>query len=133
MLVIVHDWDVQFCFQSTFNLKCFWRLDVFQIDAAKRWSDRLHRRNKVVNVCGVDLNIKYINVRKDFEQHRFALHYRLARLGTNISQAKNSGTIGNDCHQVAFRRVLIDILRVFCNGHARLCHSWAIRQGQIIL
>ena len=133
VLIVVHQGDVELLLQTALNLKRLRGLDVFQVDAAKRGCNRLDRGHKLVDICGVHLDVKHIDVREHFEQNAFPLHHGLARLGTNVPQTKHCGAVADDRHEVALGGVGVDVLWVFCDRLARLCHPRAVGQAEVPL
>ena len=133
MLVIVHDRDVQLFFKPALNLERLGGFNVLQVDPTKRRSDGLHGLHKSVDIRSVDFNVKAVQVCKDLEQDAFAFHHRLAGLWANVPQPEHRSAVGDHRHQVALGGVLVDVLRVFRDVQAGLCHSRRIRQAEVSL
>ena len=133
MLVIMHDWNVQFSLQATFNFKSLWGFNVFKIDSSKRRSNGLNGRYKLIHIGCVYLNIKHIDVCENLEKNGFTLHDRLACFRANVAQTKHRSSIGNDRNKIALGCVLVYIFGIRRNLHARLCYSRAVGQRQILL
>jgi hypothetical protein len=112
VLVIVHDGNIQLFFQFPFNKKTFRCLYVFKINASKSGFQCFHYLDKFLGVFFVDLNIKHINVCKNFEQNAFPFHYRLGRLRANIPQTQYSSAIAYHSHQVPLCCVFVDRFRL---------------------
>ncbi|MNI24808.1 hypothetical protein D3C81_1297120 [compost metagenome] len=68
MLIIVHNGNCHFLFQTTLNFKTFRSLDIFQVDTSESWFQCFYNFNELVNIFGVHFNVKYIDVSKNFEQ-----------------------------------------------------------------
>ena len=115
MLVVVHHRDVELFDQATLDFKGLRRLNVLEIDAAKRWSNGLHRGNEMVYIRGIYFYIEAVQVSKNLEEYSLAFHHRLGCLRANIPQAQHRSTVGNHCHQISLGRVLIDVFRICSN------------------
>ena len=85
MLVVVHDWNIQFFFQACFDLETFGSFDIFKVDASESGCDGLYRFDKFVRVFLVHFDIEYVDTCKDLEQQSFPFHHRLAGQRTDIS------------------------------------------------
>ncbi len=134
VLVIMEDRDLHALAQLALHIKAVWRLDVFQVDAAKR---RLQRGNDVHQLVEVvffaDLDVKHINASKFLEQNALAFHHRLGGQRADVAQAQHGGAVGDYCHQVAPGRVLECVVRVFDNFLARRGDTGRIGQRQVML
>ena len=133
VLVVVHQRDVQLFLQAALDLERFRRLDVLQIDAAEGGRNGLHRGDKLVDVGGVHFDVEHVDVGEHLEQHPLPFHHRLARLRPDVAQPQHRGAVADDRDQVALGGVLVHVLRLLGNGHARLCHAWAVRQAEVTL
>ena len=133
MLVIVHDRDIQFVLQATFDLEGFGCLDIFQVYPPESRCDPFDRIDELVHILGVDLNVEHINVGKYLKEQTLPFHDRLGSLGSNITQPQNCSTIRDHCDQVALVGVAIDVVRLLLYLQARLGYSGRIGKGKIPL
>ena len=85
MLIIVHDGNFQLFLQPAFDLKTFGSFDVFKIDSAKRRRNSFYCFDKIIYVGLIDLDIKNINVSKNFKEQSLAFHHRLRRFRANVA------------------------------------------------
>ena len=67
MLVIMHQGNVQFCFESIFDLKCLRGLYVFKVDTSECGGNGFYSLDKFFSVFFIDFNIKNIYVCKYFK------------------------------------------------------------------
>ena len=107
MLVVVEHRDVQRGPQRLLDLEAFRRLDVLQVDAAEGRRDRLDRLDHDRGVVAVQLDVEDVHVGELLEEHRLALHHRLARQRAAVAQPQDGGAVGDHRHQVALGRVLV--------------------------
>ena len=77
MLVVVHDGNVELFAQPLLDVKAVGGRNILKVDAAKRGRQNLDGLNKLVGVFGVELEVKYVDVGKDFEKDALALHHGL--------------------------------------------------------
>ena len=100
MLVIVKDWDFHAFTQLALNIKTIGRFNVFQVNAAK---GRLKRRNDLdqsIRIKLVDFNVKHINARKLFKEHRLAFHDWLGGQRADIAKPQHRGAVGDHANQI---------------------------------
>ncbi|VTR67337.1 Chloramphenicol acetyltransferase (fragment) [Desulfosarcina cetonica] len=133
MLVIVEDRDGHLFFQGFFNIETIRRLDVLEIDAAKSGFQQAHGADERVGIRRVHLDVEHVDVGKALEQHRLALHDRLAGQGADMPQAQHGGAVGDDRDQVAAIGVVVGSVRVFLDRPAGDGHAGAVGQTEIIL
>ena len=96
MLIIVHHRNVQLLLQFLFNVKTFRCFNIFQVDAAESGFQCFYDLHKFFRIFFIDLNIKHINVGKNFKQHALSFHHRFAGFGTNIAQAQYGRAIADN-------------------------------------
>ena len=85
MLIIVHHWNIS-CFRNaSFNLKAFWCLNVFKVDAAKSFGDVDHGLDECFRIFGVDFNIENIDISERLQEQTFALHNWFACKSADVS------------------------------------------------
>ena len=120
MLVVVHDWDVKLFLQSAFDFEAFGGFDVLQVNATESRSDSLDRLNKLFGVFLIHLDVKYVYASENLEQKSLAFHDRLAGERTDVSEAQDCRTIGDNSNQIAFRSIFVGIVRVIFDFQARL-------------
>ena len=102
MLVVVHHRDIQFRFQSLFNLETFGRFDIFQVDTAESRGDCFYGFDELIGIFLVHFDIEYIDSCEDFKQEAFAFHNRFAGKRSDITQSQNSSTVGDNGYQITF-------------------------------
>ena len=120
MLVVMEHRNLHALAQLALDIKAVRRLDVFQVDAAKRGLQRGDDVHQLVQVVlFVDLEVKHVNAGKLLEQNRLALHHRLGRQRANVAQPQHRRAVGDDGHQVAARGVLEGVVGVFDDFFAR--------------
>ena len=77
MLVVVHDGNVELFAQPLLNVKAVGGRNILKVDAAKGGRQNLDGLDKLVRVFGVELEVKHVDVGKDFEEDALALHHGL--------------------------------------------------------
>ncbi len=117
-MIVMHDGDVEFAFESLFDLEAFGCLYILQVDATKGGRDCLHHLDEFFRVFFIYFNIEHIDTGKYLEEQSFTFHHRLPGKGPDIPQTQHSSAVGDDRHQVAFRGVVVSVLRVFFNLEA---------------
>ena len=100
VLVVVENRDVHPLLEAVFNFKTFRRLDVFQVDTAKRRLQRGDRFDKLLRVGLIHFDIKHINPGKLLEQHALAFHDGLAGECADITESQHRRAVGNHRHQI---------------------------------
>ena len=85
MLIIMHEGNVEDFFEATFNFETFWCFNVLEIDATKSGCNVFNGVHKLIDVLGVDFDVKHIDIRENLEQKSFAFHHRLADKGANVT------------------------------------------------
>ncbi|MNL08769.1 hypothetical protein D3C87_1295040 [compost metagenome] len=87
MLIIVHHRNIHFGFQAALNFKAFGCFNIFQVYPPKSRLKGFYYFNKIINICGIQFQIKNIDISKYFKQQAFPFHDRLTGLRTNVTQA----------------------------------------------
>ena len=100
VLVVVENRDVHPLLEAVFNFKTFRRLDVFQVDTAKRRLQRGDRFDKLLRVGLIHFDIKHINPGELLEQHALAFHDGLAGECADITESQHRRAVGNHRHQI---------------------------------
>ena len=133
MLVIVKNRDLQALAQLALDIEALRCLDILEVDAAE---SRLQARDdfhQLVRIPLVDFNVEYVDAGELLEQHRLALHHRLARQRPDRTQAKHRRAVGDDADQVAARRVAARRGRIVDNFLAGRGDTGRIGKRQITL
>ena len=98
--------------------KALRRLDILQIDPAKR---RLHRGDNINELFRIQLgklDIENIDPGKFLEKHGFSFHHGLGSKWPDCAKAENCRSIGDHADKVPPRRQLRGLRRIFCDGKA---------------
>ncbi len=133
VLVVVHDGDVERALQPFLDGETLRRLDVFEVDAAERRGNLLHRLAELVGVFLVDLNVEDVDTAVDLEQQSLAFHDRLAAHGTDVAQSQYGSTVGDDRHEVALVGVFVDVVGVLLNLQTGERHPRRVGEGEVCL
>ena len=104
MLVVVEHRDVELGPQSPLDLEAPRGGDVLEVDAAEPGGDRLHDRDDLVRVLGVEAERPRVDAAELLEQERLALHHRHRRLGADVAEAQHGGAVGDDGDGVLLAR-----------------------------
>ena len=107
MLVVMEDRNVHQLAQALFDHETFWRLDVFEIDAAPALAQQLDAIDDLVGILGIDLEIDRVDIGKTLEQDSLALHHRFCRQRAAVAKAKDSGPVGDDRDKIALGGVVV--------------------------
>ena len=133
MLVIVKHRDVELIDQRLLDLETMRRRDVFEVDAAKGRGDAHDGLDEFLWALGIHLDIEHIDAGKVLEQHTLALHHRLARQCTHITQPQDRAAVGDNRHQVALGRVLVRIQRIGGDAPDWFGDARRVGEGEIAL
>ena len=76
---------VELLAQPLLDVKAVGGRNILKVDAAKRGRQNLDGLNKLVGVFGVELEVKYVDASKFFEEDSFSFHNRLRCLRPNIA------------------------------------------------
>ena len=134
MLVVVKNWNVHALAQLALDVEAIGRLDVFEVDAAKRRLQRGDDVHQLVEVVFfVDLDVKHVDAGELFEQHGLAFHHRFGRQRANVAQPKHGGAIGDDGHQIAAAGVLEGVVGVLDDFFAGRRHAGRVGQTEVML
>src|SRR5213082_3606261 len=98
------DWNVEFFFETIFDLETTWRRDVFQVNAAESSRDRLDSAHDLIRIFSVQTDRKRIDASEFFKQHRFAFHHRHRRCWTNVTKTEHRRAVCHDCDSVLLDR-----------------------------
>ena len=115
------------------DVKAFRRLDVLEIDPAKRGFKRADDLDQLLRVALVDLDVEAIDTGEFLEQHRLAFHDRFAGQRTDRAQAQHGGAVGDDAYQIAARGEVARLGGVAGDFIARRGDARRVRERQISL
>ena len=133
VLVVVHDGNVEFFAQPLLDVKAVGRGDVLEVDAAKGGRQNLDGFDKLIGVFGVELEVKHVDVCKNFEQHALALHHGLGGERTDVAEAQDCGAVADYGHEVALGGVAVGVLGVGGDLEAGLGHARRVGNAQVAL
>ena len=133
MLVVVEHRNVHALAQLALHIETVGRLDVFQVDAAKRRLQRSDDLDQFFRVFFVDLDVEHVDARELLEQDRLAFHHRLAGQRADVAQAQHGRAVGDHADQVATAGVAKGRVRVLDDFFAGRGHAGRISQRQIKL
>ena len=74
MLVVVHYRDVQLLPEALLDVEAIGRGDIFEVYASKSGRQNFNGFYKLIGVFGIEFQVKYIDVGKNFKQNGFAFH-----------------------------------------------------------
>ena len=121
VLIVVEHRDVELLAQALLDFEAPGRRDVFQVDPAVDRCDGLDDGDDLLGVLGVEAHGPRVDVAESLEQGRLALHDRKGRLGADVAEAEDGGSVGDhrdgvslDGQAPRLGRVLVDRL-----AHAR--------------
>ena len=107
VLIVMKDGNVHHLAQALLDVEALRRLDVFEIDPAKRRPKIFHRIDEFVRILGPDFQVDRIDVGESLEQHRLAFHHRLRSKRAEVAEAEDRRAVGNDRDHVAACRVVV--------------------------
>ena len=126
----MHHRNIELGNQPTLDLKALRRLDILEVDSTKGRSNRFDSLNELIDINSVNLDIKHIDISECLEQQPLSFHHRFASKGTDITQAKNSGSIADDGHQITLRSVLVSVIGICRNFLTGIGNARRVSQGQ---
>ena len=131
MLIVVEDGDVQRLPQAPFDLEASGSRDVLEVHAPEAWSDQLDGSNDLVGVRGVQADRPGIDAGELLEQGGLTFHHRHGRLGSDVSQAEDGGTVGHHRDRVSLDGQIASVGRVLVDGHTYPGHTGGVGAGEI--
>ena len=133
MLVVVENRDIHPLLQAVFNFKTLRRLDVFEVDAAKRRLQRGDRFDKFLRVGLIHFNIKDINPGELLEEHALAFHDGFTGERADIAKPQHGRAVGNHRDQIGAGGEVIGLQRVGFNRLTGIGNPRRIGERQIAL
>ena len=103
VLVVVKHRNVQSLLEATLDLEATGRGDVLEVDAAEGRSECLYARHDLVRIRRVETDRPRVDTCKLLEEHCLAFHHRHRGLWTDVAEAEDGRTIGDDRNRVALR------------------------------
>src|SRR5690606_10517628 len=131
VLIVVEHRDLHALAQLAFDDETLGRLDVFEVDAAKRGFEAGDDFDQLVGIGFVDLDIEHVQAGELLEQHGLAFHDRLGGQRADVAQAQHGGAVGDYAHQVAARGVAHRVAGILDDLFARRGHAWRVGQRQV--
>lgn len=68
--------------------------------------------HELLRIGGVDLDVEGVDAREVLEEHAFALHDRFGGQRADVAQPQHGGAVSDDRHQIAFDRIVVDLVRI---------------------
>ena len=133
VLVVVHHGNIQFFAQPPVDFEAFRGFDVLEVDAPECRGYRFHRADECLGIGFVDFDVEGVDVGVSFEEHAFTFHDGLACQSSDIAQSQDGRAVRNDCYQIAFVRVTVNLFGVSFDFAARSCDAGRIGQRQVVL
>jgi hypothetical protein len=87
-------------FQATFDFKAAGSGDVFEVDTTKAASEQFDGVDDVVDILGTDAKRECIDITEGLEQDALAFHDRHAGFGADVTQAEDSGAVGDNRNEI---------------------------------
>ena len=133
MLVVVEHRDLHARLQPRLHLEAFRRLDVLEVDAAEGRLQRRHHVDDTVDLLGVDLDVEHVDAGELLEQHRLALHHRLAGERTDAAEPEHGGAVGDDGDEVGARCQRGRFRRIGGDGEAGDGDAGGVGEREVVL
>jgi hypothetical protein len=132
VLIVVEHGDVELGAQAPLDLEATRRGDVLEVDAAERRRRRLHERDDLVHVLGIDAQREGVDAGELLEEHRLALHHGHRRLRTDIAEAEHRRAVGDDRHRIALDGQRPRRRRVVVDGHRDAPYARRVSHREIV-
>ena len=132
VLVIVEDGDVALFLQLALDLKAARRGNILEVDAAERAGNVVDRFDELIHVLCLDAERECVHIAERLEEHTFALHDRHTGLGADITKAKHSAAVRDDCRHVPTARKVIALADILLNFQARLRNTGGVSEREIL-
>ena len=126
MLIIMENRDIQSFLQAFFNFKAAGSADILQVDAAEAGSHPGDRLDDFFRILGIQADGNRVYPSEFLEKYRFPFHNRHGRIGADITQAENRGTVGNHRNGIGLYGIGISSFFIPGNDLAGLCHARSI-------
>src|ERR671918_42891 len=78
-----------FMSQPVLDDKAIRCLDVLEVDAAERWSQKFHRIDELIDIARSHFQVDRIHICETFKQHRLAFHDRFRCQRAEVSEAQD--------------------------------------------
>ena len=131
MLVVVEDGDVEAILELLLDVEAARRRDVLQVDPAVAGRDPDDCFDEFVDRARLHHDGHGIDVSEVLEEDRLPLHHRHRTQRADVAQAQDCGSITDDGHGVAARRVAKGQGRVGGDRQRHLGHARCVEQRQI--
>src|SRR3989344_5564761 len=131
MLVVMHNGNIE-CFDETpLYIKTLRRRDIFQINAAERWSNAEYRFNYLIRILCIENKWYRIHSRECLEKSALSLHNRERAQCPNIAKSQNRRAVGNNRNHTAFHRVLTSALWILSNKAGNCRNTGCVYERKI--
>ena len=124
VLVVMKHRDVHALAQLALDIEALGRLDVLEVDAAKRGLERGDDVDQLVGIVFGEFDVEDVDPGEFLEQAALAFHHRFAGQRPDVAQSQHRGAVGDHADQIGARRVFGRQRRIFSDrqtgiGHAR--------------
>ncbi len=129
--VLVENRDVEGLAQPVEEDEALGGADVLQVHPAEGGLQRLHHLHEVIGVLHREFEIENVDVSQALEQHRHPLEHGLGRLGADVAEAGDGGSIGDHPHQIPARGVAEYLGRGLGDLRRRECRAGEVSQPHL--
>src|SRR5262245_13807496 len=119
--------------QLALDDETFRRLDVFEVDAAKRRLERGDDVDDAIRLRRINFDVEHVDAGELLEKAGLAFHHRFAGEGTDVAKSQNRRAIAHHGHQVGARGQARGLLRVVADGKAGIGHARRIGEREVVL
>ncbi len=133
MLIVMEDRNLHPLLELRLDGETFRRLDIFQIDAAECRLQQRYGLDELFGISRVHLDIEHIDVGEFLEEDSLTLHHRLGGKRTDGTQPQHGRAVGDHRDQIAARRIVHRLVRIFGDVEAGSGHAGRIGQRQVAL
>ena len=133
VLVVVEHGNAHAFAQCRFDLEALGGLDVLEIDATESRLEPSHGLDEALRVAFVDLYVEDVDAGELLEKNGLAFHDGLGREWTDRAETEHCAAVGDYRHQIAARREVRGLQRIFGDDIACRGHSGRVGERQILL
>ena len=131
VLIVVEDRNLHLAAQPPLDDEALGALHVLEVHAAEGGLERLHHLAEGVDVPRVHLDVEHVDVRELLEEDGFALHHRLRRVRSDVSETEHGRSVGDHRHQVSAGGVLVGEIRILGDLQAGFSNARAVGKRQV--
>ena len=133
VLIVVEDWDFHRLLESLFDVEALRRLDVFEVNAAKRGFEQLAQPYDFVGIVGIYFEVEHVDIGEPLEQNALPFHDGFSGESSDVAEPEDCRAVADHGNQVSPRGVLESVMRILLDLKTGNGDAGSVGEAEIAL